>query len=95
MRIQTYDELLALAEKGDNSKVDTYMQSLRNEMDTKEEVKEEAFYAEMPGELPAFCFGHGAGKVPGKYACAYGNRETARYSSKMSVHTIRLNQNPL
>ena len=65
MWIQTYDELLALAEKGDNSKVDIYVQSLRNKMDVKEEVKEEAFYAEMPGDLPAFCFGHGAGKQPG------------------------------
>ena len=59
--VQTYDELLSLAEKGDNSTVDAYFRSLRDDKDDKKDD----FYDDMPGDALTFSFAHAVGKLPG------------------------------
>ena len=51
---------MALAEKGDNSTVDAYFRSLRDDNDDKKDD----FYDDMPGDELTFSFGHAPGKLP-------------------------------
>ena len=69
--MQSYDELLGLAERGDNAKVDAYVSSVRGDKKkggdpskASGDQKKEAMYGEIPGDVLVFALGQAVGKSP-------------------------------